>query len=223
MAYTLAMESVVKQVVESPRLYKQLHDLLEAEKSRRKYFHDHLQQYEGQKVEFIAGEVTVHMPVKKRHADCKRRAMNLLGNYVYSKKIGFVGDEKILVSLSRNDYEPDICFFTEAKAASFTPEQTTFPAPDFIVEILSEGTEAKDRGIKFEDYAAHGVKEYWILDPVNEILEQYLLVSDQYELVFKGREAEVSSQAIHGLTISIKALFDDAENMQALQQLLRRD
>lgn len=145
------MESVIKQVVESPRLYKQLHDLLETEKSRRKAFHDNLQHYEGQKVEFIAGEVMVRSSVKKRHADCKRRTMNLLSNYVHSKKLGFVGDEKILVSLSRNDYEPDICFYTNDKSVSFTPEQVVFPAPDLVVEILSEGTEAKDRGIKFED------------------------------------------------------------------------
>jgi Uma2 family endonuclease len=211
------MESAVKQVVESPRLYKQLHDLLETEKSRRKYFYDNLQKYEGQKVEFIAGEVMVHMPVKKRHADCKRRAMNLLSNYVYSKKLGFVGDEKILVSLSRNDYEPDICFFTADRATSFTSEQVISPAPGLIVEVLSEGTEAKDRGIKFEDYAAHGVREYWILDPVNEVLEQYLLATDHYEPAFKGNEGEVSSQVVSEFRVSVKALFDDAENMNALQ------
>jgi Uma2 family endonuclease len=216
------MESAVKQVVESPRLYKQLHDLLETEKSRRKSFHDNLQNYEGQKVEFIAGEVMVHVPVKKRHADCKRRAMNLLSNYVYSQGLGFVGDEKILVSLSRNDYEPDICFFTKERAASFTSEQTIFPAPDFIVEILSEGTAFKDRGIKFEDYAAHGVEEYWILDPVNETLEQYLLEKDTYHLAFKGDKGDISSQVIQGFSISTQALFDDTENMQALRQLLAR-
>jgi Uma2 family endonuclease len=214
------MESVVKQVAESPRLYKQLHDLLESEKSRRRSFYNNLQQYEGQKVEFIAGEVLVHMPVKKRHADCKRRMMNLLSNYVYRKNLGFVGDEKILVSLSRNDYEPDVCFFAEERASLFTPEQVVFPAPDFVVEVLSEGTEAKDRGIKFEDYAAHGVQEYWILDPVTETLEQYLLATDRYELAFKGNDGEVSSQIIAGFSVSVKALFDDTENMQALQKIL---
>jgi Uma2 family endonuclease len=214
------MESAVKQVAESPRLYKQLHDLLESEKSRRKSFHDNLQQYEGQKVEFIAGEVMVHMPVKKRHADCKRRAMNLLSNYVYGKKLGSVGDEKILVSLSRNDYEPDVCFYSTEKAASFTPEQVVFPAPDLVIEVLSEGTEAKDRGIKFEDYAAHGVQEYWILDPMIETLEQYLLNIDRYELALKSSEGEVSSQVVADFSVSVKALFDDTVNMQALQKIL---
>ncbi|MCC6446410.1 MAG: Uma2 family endonuclease [Armatimonadetes bacterium] len=40
-----------------------------------------------------------------------------------------------------------------------------------MVEILSSGTEAQDRDIKYRDYAAHGVREYWILDPQQETLE----------------------------------------------------
>jgi Uma2 family endonuclease len=68
-----------------------------------------------------------------------------------------------------------VCFFDNAKASTFQPEQMIHPAPDFVVEILSTSTEARDRGIKFEDYAAHGVREYWLVDPEGETLEQYLL------------------------------------------------
>jgi Uma2 family endonuclease len=52
-----------------------------------------------------------------------------------------------------------------------------FPAPDFVVEILSKGTARKDKGIKKEDYALHGVKEYWIIDPIKQTIEQYLLIN----------------------------------------------
>ena len=37
--------------------------------------------------------------------------------------------------------------------------------PDLAVEILSEGTEHKDREIKRREYALAGVGEYWIIDP----------------------------------------------------------
>ena len=49
------------------------------------------------------------------------------------------------------------------------------PAPDFIAEILSDSTASVDRGVKFQDYAAHGVGEYWIVDPVQQTIEQYRL------------------------------------------------
>ena len=64
-----------------------------------------------------------------------------------------------MVSLTRNDYEPDICFFGVAKAAQLTPDQMRFPVPDLVVEVLSETTQAVDRGVKFDDCAAHGVAE----------------------------------------------------------------
>ncbi len=53
------------------------------------------------------------------------------------------------------------------------PEQMKYPAPDFIAEILSPSTESVDRITKFEDYAAHGVAEYWLIDPAKKIVEQY--------------------------------------------------
>jgi Uma2 family endonuclease len=213
------MENAVKQVFESPRLYKQLSDLLESEKSQRQYFLGDLSKWEGQKVEFINGEVKIHMPVTKRHADYKRRMMNLLGNYVYSKGLGFVGDEKILISLSRNDYEPDICFFYHHRSQTFKPDQRHFPLPDFVVEILSDSTAHVDRGIKFEDYATHGVQEYWLIDPAQEILEQYFLNSQMvYEL--QSKREIVESSVIQGFQLPVKAIFFDQDNLEALKGLL---
>lgn len=47
--------------------------------------------------------------------------------------------------------------------------------PDLIVEILSRSTAAHHRGIKQDIYAHYGVPELWIVDPANELLEQYFL------------------------------------------------
>jgi Uma2 family endonuclease len=78
--------------------------------------------------------------------------------------------------------EPDICFFRKDVSDKFTENQTLFPAPDFIVEILSDSTEHRDRGVKFKDYQAHKIEEYWIIDPENQTLEQYHLKGDFYDL-----------------------------------------
>ena len=106
----------------------------------------------------------------------------MIDAYVYEKDLGFVGVEKILIQLTRNDYEPDVCFFNKQKTTNFKDQQKFFPAPDLIVEILSKSTAKRDRGIKFQDYEAHGVIEYWIIDPKNKTFEQYVLKNKQYEL-----------------------------------------
>jgi Uma2 family endonuclease len=43
-------------------------------------------------------------------------------------------------------------------------------APDFIIEVLSDSTRSKDTVEKLNKYAAAGVREYWMLDPVTRVL-----------------------------------------------------
>ena len=215
------MDRTVEQLLESPRLAlyaRQIQSVLKREQAARERFYNEMT--ESEKVEFINGEVIVHSPVKKRHNTCVGNLYKLLDTYVEDKKLGFVGFEKILIRLTRNDYEPDICFFKREKSTSFTPEQMLFPAPDLVVAVLSNSTADRDRGIKFNDYAAHGVTEYWIIDPEKEILEQYLLVDDSYVLELKSGTGNVLSKAVEGFEIPTRALFDDAENLAVLKALL---
>ncbi len=125
-----------------------------------------------------------------------------------------------MTTFTRNDYEPDLVFFGDEKASLFKPEQTLFPIPDFVVEVLSKSTEKYDRGIKFDDYETHGVKEYWIVDSKNEILEQYILVNERYELLLKSTNGFVKSQTIAGFEIPIQYIFDRKINYDALSTLM---
>ena len=92
---------------------------------------------------------------------------------------------------------------------------------DFIGEILSPSTAARDRGIKFEDYAAHGVGEYWLLDPEAEVVEQYVLEAGRYVLRLKSGSGEIESVMIDGLLIPVRALFDDAVNLREVQRIVQ--
>ena len=62
-------------------------------------------------------------------------------------------------------------------------EHTVNGPPDLVIEILSRSTWQIDRGHKKDAYEAAGVREYWIVDPVNMILEQYVLSGSRYALV----------------------------------------
>ena len=197
---------------------RQLEAVVSREKAARERFYNEMT--EGEKVEFINGEVILHSPVKKRHNDCVGRLYKLLDTYVEEKQSGFVGFEKILIQLTRNDYEPDLCFFNSEKSASFTPEQMVFPVPDLVAEVLSESTANRDRGVKFSDYAAHGVTEYWLIDPVGEVLEQYLLEGETYSLELKSGTGTVTSSALEGFELPVRALFDSAESRRVLKAIL---
>lgn len=55
-------------------------------------------------------------------------------------------------------------------------------APDLIVEVLSHGTEKKDRGYKKDLYERCGVREYWLVDPDRKTIEVYLLRDKKFVL-----------------------------------------
>jgi Uma2 family endonuclease len=219
---TATTDEIVRQLMQSPRLpqlTRQFQAILRAEQEQRQRFYDEMS--DAQKTEFINGEIIVHTPVKLRHSNASDNLFALMRAYVQKHALGLVGHEKLLVTLTRNDYEPDICFFGQAKAQTFTPDQVRFPAPDLVVEILSESTEAVDRGIKFEDYALHGVAEYWIVDPNQESAEQYLLQDERYGLAVKVKTGTIQSVVISGFDIPVRAIFDAAEQLSALQAILQ--
>lgn len=196
-----------------------LQSILKEEARLREEFYNTIN--EDDKAEFINGEVIMHSPVKLEHLECGRLLMNLLLNYTLNFDLGEVYQEKMMVQLSRNSYEPDIAFFKKERAQKFAPEQMLFPSPDFIAEIISPSTEKNDRGIKFDDYALHNVAEYWIIDPIGKSIEQYLLISGAYTLEFKGKNGLIASRIIPGFTINANAIFSKPENIKALQQLLK--
>jgi len=56
-------------------------------------------------------------------------------------------------------------------------------APDWVCEVLSEGTEAHDRGRKMRLYRRAGVAHYWLVDPRIRLLEIYRLEGGRYTLL----------------------------------------
>jgi Uma2 family endonuclease len=215
------MEAILTPLLHSPQLpayYRQLGRVLSQEQRKRRQFHDSLT--EDQKAEFINGEVVVQTPVKIEHEFVSSNLQVLLRTFVLKRDLGYVGHEKLLVSLTRNDYEPDVCYWSKEKAAAFQPKQVTFPAPDFIAEVLSPATEGIDRSIKFEDYAAHGVEEYWIVDAEKKFVEQYILEGEAYRLAQKTNSGRLVSQAVPGFALPAQALFDQKAHLEALGGML---
>jgi Uma2 family endonuclease len=205
----MSSSGILEKLVESPNAIKIIEaaqSVFEQENSERQSFYDLT--HENFKAEFINGEIVLHSPAKLRHLVTSTNLTSLLHTYVNEKKLGFVGVEKMMIRLTRNDYEPDICFFKQERASKFTPEQALFPAPDFIVEILSDSTEKIDRGIKFVDYAAHGVLEYWMIDPAKKTVEKYLLQQGEYYLEVKlAAEGRLQSSMVEGFLVDVSALF----------------
>ena len=172
------------------------------------------------KWEFIQGEVVMHSPALNRHLAASERIFQLLSAHVRTRGLGLVRHEKAMTVFPRNDYEPDVVFFGLAKAPLIDADTLRFPIPDLAVEVLSPATETRDRGIKFQDYALHGVGEYWIVDPVAETVEVHRLVDGVYPSAQRQATGVLASEVVPGFEIPIRAIFDEAENLATLRRFL---
>ena len=134
--------------------------------------------------------------------------------------LGKVRGNGSLCVFPRNDYEPDVVFFGREKAAKIRRKTLKFPVPDFVCEVLSDSTAKRDRGVKFADYEAHGVREYWIVNPDRREVEQFVLEKGRYVLRMKSRTGEVASAAIKGFRAPLAAFFERKANLAALRKML---
>lgn len=213
--------ALLDSLVNAPDFFQQLEKLNEraqTERELRLKFYETITEQE--KAEFISGEVVFQSPAKLRHSQASDQLYRLLSSYVDAHDLGMVRHEKLLISLSRNDFEPDICFFTKERSQAFQPDQMKFPAPDFVVEVLSGSTEARDRGIKMSDYAAHGVREYWLVDPKLEQVEVFLLENGRFRGVAIYGSGEIESAVITGFRIRVRGVFDAQTNLLELRRLM---
>lgn len=202
-------------------IVQQVQEILQSEQQKRRAFYDLID--EDTKAEFVNGEILYHSPVAKKHNDATGLLYTLMRTFNSMLRLGYVGIEKILTKFTRNDYEPDICFFGQEKAQDFQPGQLIFPIPDLAVEVLSKSSQKAidhDRVIKYADYEKHGVREYWIVDADDETVEQYILEAGKYRLVLKSSEGMIRSHSIPGFVIPIRAIFDEATNLTALKAML---
>lgn len=79
---------------------------------------------------------------------------------------------------------PDIVF-VEKSQIHLIQRRCIVGPPRLAVEILSESTVGLDRGRKAEQYAAAGVPEYWLVDPLAQALE--ILTNDGAAFVQSAR------------------------------------
>ena len=87
--------------------------------------------------------------------------------------------------------------------------------PDLVVEVLSTDRR-RDLALKRGWYAAAGVPEYWILDPVNDTLTVLELSGNEYsERVVLGPDDTLTTPLLPGFALALERLFANPDRVPA--------
>lgn len=123
-------------------------------------------QFYGRRVEWVEGEVIEKMSVSLPHALLTSFLVALLGLAAELSEGGHVLADQFLMRLEdqQRGREPDIIYVAPENESRLLDNYLDGPA-DLAIEVISRGSEAIDRGVKFEEYERGGVREFWLLDP----------------------------------------------------------
>ncbi len=81
-------------------------------------------------------------------------------------------------------------------------------APDLVVEIVSPASGRKDRKQKFALYERYGVREYWIVDPDEQVVEIYRHNGEHFVRIGAfGPEDRPGVSALPGFELDLSATF----------------
>ncbi len=136
---------------------------------------------EGTPVQLINNQLIMSPAPKDRHQKLIGKLFRLVADFVEKNKLGETRIAPSDVYLNeRNIYQPDIYFVNNEKLSSFL-EDGFHGVPEFVIEILSPGSEKYDAVDKFKNYENSGVKEYWIVDPSDKKATGYKNVNGKFE------------------------------------------
>lgn len=172
----------------------------------------------GIKADLIQGEIFMQSPVNLRHARLINFLDHLLRSFLEEKPAGELHRETFAVRLSaRNVFLPDLCFFNREQLARLVETHAPL-APALVVEALSPRTAERDLKIKFAVYEAHGVQEYWILDP-DHLVHRFFKRENELLVEFAEHSPVIAAQTIPGFWVQ-RAWLDPAR-LPAARDCLR--
>jgi Uma2 family endonuclease len=146
--------------------------------------------------------------VTGRHQDIKLYLTVMIKAFVEMTDAGLVRDAPFQVLLPDGQiYQPDIVFVANSNFDRVHETYLEGP-PDIAVEIVSVETTAADRGDKFVAYESMGVREYWLIDPVRELVNLYHLGPDErYDEFQPDTAGRLRSRVLRGFVLDPSQLW----------------
>lgn len=167
-------------------------------------------------IQLIDGEVIIPMPPVLKH-------QIIVGNIFFLfklivKKLGglaFVAPTEVKLD-EDNVYEPDVIYISADNISIAEQDDNRIVgAPDLIVEVLSPGTARYDRQQKYKAYEKFAVREYWIVDPIHETVEVWLLnPAIQYERQGAYSIDDSFNSSVLASIVSVQEIFDGTSKQE---------
>jgi Uma2 family endonuclease len=161
---------------------------------------------DGRRHEVIDGEHIVNPAPDTYHQTLSRRIQFQLYQQIELPGLGVVFDAPTDLQLTDFDIvQPDLIVVLHHKRTIVTPTKIK-GVPDLIVEILSTSSVHHDQVLKKELYRRSAVPEYWVVDPEEHVVEQYVLRGDTYVLLSRHAD-QITVQSLENVCVKLNEVW----------------
>lgn len=134
---------------------------------------------EGQRAELIDGNMYMMAPLNRQHQEIAGELYRKIANYIFSNNgecKPYIAPFAVFLNKDDKNYvEPDISVICDKNKLT---DQGCLGAPDWIIEIVSPGSQRMDYMTKLFKYRTVGVREYWIVDKQKNRIMVYNFQND---------------------------------------------
>ena len=157
--------------------------------------------FEDERVELLMGALVEMSPQGTPHS----WAIDVLGERLVQRVVprARVRVQLPFAASEVSEPEPDIAVVPRRSYAQEHPSEA------FLIVEVTVSSSVKDRRVKAPIYARAGVPEYWVLDPIEHVLEVYTEPGPEgYERVQKLRAGDqLALQSFPDVTIRLDEVF----------------
>lgn len=143
------------------------------------------------------------------HQRISRKLLLQLDAFIEANQLGEVFSAPVDLYLDDyNAFQPDLAFVSKDRSFLIEAGDYIRGAPDLVVEIISAGSFKRDKVTKKELCERFAVREYWLVDPLNQGIEIYVMQDDAYVLhdIQEGW-SKIVSTVLTGFELDLGALF----------------
>lgn len=159
--------------------------------------------------EWVDGRVEMMSPASVKHQDISLFLARLLAEFAEEHDAGKLLAAPFQMRLAnvRRGREPDLLFVLKANAGRLQRSYLDGPA-DLAIEIVSPESALRDRGAKYAEYEAGGVREYWIVDADAQRADFFVLDGEgRYQRAIPDAEGRYVSVVLPGFWVNLGWLW----------------
>ncbi|WP_103667071.1 Uma2 family endonuclease [Pseudanabaena sp. BC1403] len=171
------------------------------------------EEQQEEKHEYIDGQVYAMAGASENHVDITTNLTVILSNHLRGKDCKlFPSDMRLNIASKKIYYYPDLLVTCDERDR-FNKKQKNYPC--LIIEVLSESTESKDRGVKFANYQTiQSLQEYVLISQWEQRVEVFRR-SEKFWVLQTYTVGELIELQSINLQISIDAIYEDVDLLAA--------